>query len=320
MIKLIWRTDVHLADKNPQSRTDSWFRTTLGKLHQVGQAARSFEADAVIDGGDFFHVKSPFRNSHHMLRVVADLHAFYPCPVYAVIGNHDCVYGDMRYLEKQPLGVLYSTGVFKRLYDKHELIIEKDGIKVRVVGIPYHGPNYEMNRLKGIKKGDEDYLIVAAHLLASPKGGSMFDREDIVSYNALRELDPDVFMFGHWHQDQGIVQIAPGKQVVNIGSLTRGSISQDELSRRPAIATLTITKGEIRIEKIPLQVQPPEKVFDLVGHERKQMSDGMIEEFVGSLHETLSEADKMPLMDLVRSIDVDPTVRERAISYLERYI
>jgi hypothetical protein len=227
----------------------------------------------------------------------------------------------MRYLEKQPLGVLYSTGVFQRLYDKHELVLQKGGVKVRVVGIPYHGPNYEMNRLKDIKKGDEDYLIVAAHLLASPKGGSMFDREDIVSYDMLRELDPDVWMFGHWHQNQRIVGIAPGKQVVNIGSLSRGSISEDELSRRPAIATLTITKEDgVQIVEIPLNVQPPEKVFDLVGHERMKISTEMIEEFVGSLHETLSEAEKMPLLDLVRNLEeVDPTVREKALNYLERY-
>ena len=159
MIRLVWRTDVHLSDNPPASRKDDWTATVLDKLRQVGEVARRVQASAVIDGGDFFHVKSPTRNSHELIRRVAEVHAAYPCPVYANVGNHDCVYGDYAYLDQQPLGVLFATGVFKRLYDQHEAVFTDGEIQVRVVGVPYHGTTYDMNRFRSITKGTEDHLV-----------------------------------------------------------------------------------------------------------------------------------------------------------------
>ena len=65
-ITLVWRSDAHNSDQAPQSRTDNWNETILGKLTQVGDIAREVKADAVLDGGDSFHIKSPSRNSHRM--------------------------------------------------------------------------------------------------------------------------------------------------------------------------------------------------------------------------------------------------------------
>ena len=192
-MKLVWRTDVHLSERNPRSRTDNWREAIINKLRQVGEIAREVDASAVLDGGDFFDIKSPSRNSHDLIREVAEVHQDYPCPTYANVGNHDCVYGDYTYLPQQPLGVLFSTGVFNRLYDEHEVTFEKNGVTVRVVGIPYHGTTYDMDRFKNIQKGDEDYLVCIAHVLASKKGGSMFENEDIIKYNDLTDLAPDVW-------------------------------------------------------------------------------------------------------------------------------
>ena len=138
MVRLVWRTDIHMSDQTPCSRKDVWSETVLRKIHEVGEIAREVKADAVIDGGDFFDQKSPQKTSHNLIRLVAETHQDYPCPVYANIGNHDCVYGDYSYIDQQPLGVLFSTGVFNRLYDEHDVTFTSGGVKVRVVGIPYH--------------------------------------------------------------------------------------------------------------------------------------------------------------------------------------
>jgi len=229
MVRLVWRTDVHLSDTSPASRKDDWADTVLGKLKQVGMVADRLRAAAVLDGGDFFHVKSPGRNTHDLVRRVADLHQGYSCPVYANVGNHDCVYGDYAFLDQQPLGVLFATGVFGRCYDDFEVFFgpadtttsevraypftKKDGwLKgnpftlrdthqvgnipvVRVVGIPYHGTTYDHLRFRNIKKGEEDHLVCMAHVLASEKGGTMFEGEDIIKYASLVDLDPDVWCF-----------------------------------------------------------------------------------------------------------------------------
>ena len=126
-ITIVWRTDIHLSDHTPRSRTDNWTDTVLGKITQVGEIARDVGAIAVIDGGDFFDIKAPTRNSHALIQRAIQAHANYSCRVYANVGNHDCVYGDYSYLPQQPLGVLYAAKVFHRLYDEHEAVFTIPG-------------------------------------------------------------------------------------------------------------------------------------------------------------------------------------------------
>lgn len=319
-VTLVWRTDVHLSDHTPVSRTDVWSDTVLAKLKQVGDIAKQRNAHAVLDGGDFFDLKSPSRNSHSLVRRAMEVHRGYPCPVYANVGNHDCVYGDYNYLHQQPLGVMYESGVFKRLYDTHEAIFNAGGIRVRVVGIPYHGTRYDLSRFESIKRGDEDYLLVVAHLLASQSATTMFDSEDVIKYEYLDTYPADCYMFGHWHKDQGIHTTRMGKKVVNIGSLTRGSLSEDDMDRIPAVVVLTCTPGGLKVEKVPLVYTPAQQVFDVLGKQMAEVRTSMMEDFASHLKEILLDTTtKGDLRDKVRSLPgVTESVRERTILYVEK--
>jgi len=319
VITLVWRSDVHMADMPPQSRTDDWASTILGKLNQVGNIARDVGADAVLDGGDFFHVKSPGRNSHEMVRRVTEVHAAYPCPVYANVGNHDVKYGSMEYLSESPLAVLFESGVFRRCYDQHEAVFTRDEVKVRVVGIPYHGTSYDMNRFTSIVKGDEDHLVVIAHCLAAPKGGTLFDAEDVIGYNQLANLGPTVYCFGHWHKNQGVTEIARGKHVVNVGSLSRGSISQDDLARTPSCVVMRFSKDVATFETVALKVAKPEDVFNLDARERRNTRAVTMEAVVDRLKSQLTMRESGSVLDTVRSVtSISENIRERTIHYLER--
>ena len=50
-VKLLWRSDVHLSDRAPASRTDDWAETVFHKLNQVRAVARRTGVAAVLDGG-----------------------------------------------------------------------------------------------------------------------------------------------------------------------------------------------------------------------------------------------------------------------------
>lgn len=320
MVTLVWRTDVHLADKGPSSRLDGdrWPEVVSDKLLQVADVARREDAMAVIDGGDFFDKKSPSRNSHRLVRQAADIHEQYPCPVYACVGNHDCVHGNIEYLPQQPLGVLFSTGVFRRLYDEHEAFFERGGVTVRVVGVPYHGYRYDLDRL-AVPKGDEDYLVVVAHLLASEKGGSMFEGEDIVPYKRLRGMPADLMAFGHWHKDQGVTDLA-GTKIVNIGSLTRGSLSEDNIERTPSCAVWRFRPGGIEVEKVGMKIAHFSETFDIEGRAKKESRELLNKAFTDKVAEMFADNDnRANLRDVIRSKrgELPERVVELADQFLE---
>jgi DNA repair exonuclease SbcCD nuclease subunit len=317
-ITIVWRSDAHLADEPPQSRTDNWTDTILEKIVQVGEIARSVKANAVLDGGDFFHIKSPIRNSHALVQRVIEAHKNYPCPVYVNIGNHDVKYGDMKFLDESPLGVLFSSGVFKRLYDDKEVLLRVGDLSVRVVGIPYHGTKYDMSRFTSINKGTENWLVANVHCLASIQGGTMFEAEDVIRYSDLMNTAPDIYAFGHSHNNQGVTGIN-GKQFVNIGGLSRGTISQDDVERIPECAIMRFTQKEVKIERRPLVVKPSKEVLDILGKVKKEAREMTMEAFVESLKDSLQARKDESLLELIQDIpDVPQEVRERALSYLEK--
>ncbi len=148
----------------------------------------------------------------------------------------------------------------------------------------------------------------------------MFGSEDIVQYADLAGLDPDLWMFGHWHKNQGVTEIAPGKQVVNIGSLSRGALSQDDVGRIPSCAIIRChANAGIVVEVRPLKVEPPKKVFDLDRRIKDESRDMNMEMFVDSIQETLEESKGESIEDVIRSLpDIPEAVREEALLQWEQ--
>jgi len=325
MAKVLWRTDVHLSDRTPSKRTGNWTEDVLNKLRWVGEKAREINADLVLDGGDFFDVKSPKLNSHSLVRATAEIHRDYPCPTYALVGNHDVKYGNISYLPEQPLGVLFATGVFHPLGEyegiSYEKIIEdRQGVKMRIVGIPYHGTEYDFERLKNLSKKGEDYLVVACHLLArSGDIGTMFEGEDIVGYDFLEQIkDVDCWCFGHWHKDQGITKLNNGAYVVNVGSLTRGSLHLDDLERAPAVVEISADMFGLTCTRHNVPVRDAQEAFkvDLTRAEKsdKDRMDAIVERMKQVATEGWSD---LPLEERVKTSGLSNEVIERALSYLE---
>ena len=316
-MKFIVRTDCHLSDKAPTSRVDDYLNTCLDKIKQIGRLAEKHSATAIIDNGDFFDSTVAKNNSHEMVRKVIETHRdYYPCPVYENPGNHDFPYKNLKYIKRMPLGVLFSAGVFQRLTDQ---VFEENGLKVRVVGLPYKSDFAPEDFL--IDREDEDVLICAAHTYASLNGGPIFDGNDqALSYHDLSECPPDFFIFGHWHIDQGI-QHVNGKGFMNLGSMTRGSLVQDNLDRIPRVGVLEVRKNEdgiisINAEAVELDVEPANEIFDLEKHERLEQEERDINQFVSSL-KMASMEDQDDIFEVIGSLaEFQDDVKSTAIKYL----
>jgi len=316
-LSFLFRTDTHLSDNSPASWKADYTEEIWDSLTQVGELAKNFEVNAVLDGGDYFHNKAPTRNSHYLVQKTALIHAGYPCPILMVPGNHDIRYNNLETLDRQPLGTLYASKVFEQL---DERVFEDGDLRVRVVGVPYN-PNLTLNELMSIqkKKGDT-HLIAVVHTLASlspPASVEDFWNEPVFSYESLVSRNgPDVFMFGHWHKDQG-VEVVGGKYFVNQGALSRGSLVRENLERTPKVALVEFDGSGLRVETYKLAVAPAEDVFDLEKKAVQERERQDIDQFVQRL---VSEGEVDPdqtIEDNIKSLDFADDVRSEALKYLE---
>lgn len=317
-LAFIFRTDVHVSDKSPASWKGDYPAEIWSNLEQIGELARQHRATAVLDGGDYFHIKAATRNPHSIVARSAEVHTAYPCPTWTIEGNHDIAYNNLDTVDRQPIGVLFASGVFRHL---REEVFEDDGLKVRVVGFPYD-PNRSLDELRETKKrSGEDRLIVLVHALAGknpPDHVEDFFGEPVFRYRDLVYKDgPDVWCFGHWHRDQGI-EVVDGVHFVNQGAVSRGALVRENLDRVPKVALILADGPDLNVSSIPLKVLPAKDVFDLEKKERRDREGEIIDQFVRRLEEDIKEDPSESIEDSIKILDFAPEVRQMALSYLER--
>lgn len=318
-VSFLYRTDVHVADRSPVSWKGDYPAEIWDNLEQVGKMAVDREVTAVLDGGDFFHVKAASRNPHALVTRTARLHEKYgKSKVFCIEGNHDIAYNNLETLDKQPLGVLYATNVFNLL---REEVFKDNGVTVRVVGVPY-SPFRTLSELLAIqKKPGDDILIAVVHALAGENPPPMvqeFFNEPVFKYSDLVTRDgPDVWCFGHWHKDQGIVEIE-GKRFVNQGALSRGALINENLTRVPKIAYIEVTPGKVIVEPMPLIVVPASDVFDLERKERHEKEGRDIDQFVQRLQADANFDPSASIEDNIQTLGFAAEVKQVVLDYLER--
>jgi DNA repair exonuclease SbcCD nuclease subunit len=317
-LAFLFRTDVHVCDRSPSSWKADYPTEVWGNLDQIAKIAKQREATAVLDGGDYFHVKAATRNPHSLVIKSIAVQKGYPCPTYCVEGNHDISYNDLGSIDKQPLGVLYESGVFHQLRDQ---VFEDGGMRVRVVGVPY-SPGRTLEELLAIQKqpGD-DFLIAIVHQLAAsapPPKVEEFLGEPVFRYSDLVSKDgPDVWAFGHWHKDQGIVEVG-SKKFVNQGAVSRGALTNENTQRQPKVSLIEVAPIGLSVVELPLAVAPAEDVFDFEKKERVEQESATIDQFLVQLQNNVRIDLSASIESNVEQLEFAADVRAAALEYLNR--
>lgn len=283
-IRFVTSSDEHLADLAPGFRKDDYKSSILKKLEWQGEIARRFNANAVLRGGDFFHVKAANKTTYATSTSAAEIHKRYHCPTYAVAGNHDMSYNDPLSVSRQPLGLMLKSGIFRPMND---VVFEQHSTRVRVIGVEYT-TDIDVDGLHNIvrKKPDDMYTIAFVHALASMAPEEKFQsffNERIFDYRDLIfDGCPDVYVFGHYHKDQGIIDHL-GTKFVNLGAISRGALTFENMERKPKVSLITCSPNGISIEEHVVPHEDSLHIFDIdrkkkLEHERRSL-DGFIAQF-----------------------------------------
>jgi predicted phosphodiesterase len=270
--------DVHLADRPPSVRTEDYADLIIGKLRFSVQTAIEEKVDALILAGDVFHIKRPDRTSHALVQRALDTFTEAQkagIEVMAVPGNHDMQHDRLDSLEKQPLGVLFKSGV-KPLMGRHP--------HLPVHGIPYL---QDWGDLHGWLGTDETVgqspidtrTLVVTHAPIMPPGRSApFEYIDATHWANAQGAGR--LYYGHIHDTHGAFRAGDeGLGFCNQGALSRGSLHESDLQRKPAI-TLYDTDGDEEScwRRIEVPHRPASEVYTLTQvrsaeHNREQMSE-----------------------------------------------
>lgn len=308
--------DLHLADNPPGSRVDPYRETTLGKVVMVSEIAQKLNAVGVLFTGDIFHLDRASRNSHNLVRSLIEVLNRFTCPCFCAPGNHDLKNDRLDSLPHQPLGVVFESGVMKQLTPEGFLLASPppEEFTVRVAATSYDEVA-PLARCWEVKKGGADYLLTVGHFYATMKGGGYYGKA-CPSYSEMAPTPTDLFVLGHFHDDRGIQRVGD-KFFVGPGSLTRGILDSDSLTRAVKIVVIELTRenGVVSpsFKAVRLPVAPANEVFDLVKHAQIREEKKRMDAFVQNLHEQFSQGE----YDFE---DLDPLVLMKKMSLEDRVL
>lgn len=294
--------DVHLNDRPPSIRVDGYAEQIFAKLWLTVLIAGNEKVDFVAYAGDVFHTKSPSRTSHRIVQEMVRVIKAYSCPVLLVAGNHDMTHDRIESLEKQPFGVLVEAGAH---------MLDGQHPELPVFGIPWlkdwktELPPY-MKRWR--ESGAE--LMVTHAPIVKPMQTRPYEYIDADAWAALMDRPGDCY-YGHMHMTDGAFMVA-GSVFCNQGALSRGSLHEETLKRKPAV---TIWDSEQlyqqRFRRVEVPHLPAREVFKL---DLKEAEDGRQErltEFLGAIGQTTFEALTVEsVMAHVETLALDADVRQ----------
>lgn len=315
-MKLLFTSDWHLADRPPGHRAQSYASDIFSKLEEV--RALAVGSDATIAGGDCFHIFSQPRDvSHALVRRLIQLLRDWPNPLYIVRGNHDGQPGQIG-LKRWPLGVvleaLRDTDV--RLLDE-EMLYDDDGLCVQLRGAHWFpGIDSDPEAFTVVRRETVDWTIVAAHGMLMPPGeGYPFP---CVTFDqvAVRQDAADLVLVGHCHWETTPVKI--GRTLfAGPGSIARVSRTDTEMARQVQVAIVTVTKGDLTVEFVPLKSMRPAADVFTWSEPTAIKTDGLFEGYVAAL-ETGLQVEGLSVEDALMQMEKQAPagVAARAMEYL----
>ena len=116
MSKLLFFSDVHVSDKPPRNRSDSYSDDIFNKLFYISSYVKmDTSIEAILIGGDLFHNPIANRVSHHLVGRWFDWLDTLNVPCVIVPGNHDL--NNIISIKKQPIGLLKKHSNVIMLYE-----------------------------------------------------------------------------------------------------------------------------------------------------------------------------------------------------------
>lgn len=284
-------------------------------LEECRQIARDEQCEVTVLTGDLFHAK---RNvPHWLVRRVIELFADWPGEKLAIVGNHDQSHLGLASIDRQPIGVVFESGVLHWL--RMDEVHDYDGLKVQWSPLNYFDEvDNDPANFGLVRQPDVDWAIKVAHgsLVKSdreyPEGFKVVQMKDVPTEGM------DALAFGHLHNDGGIHEVN-GCMFVGRGSIGRVASAEYNYKRKVKVVLMTLTKDVMTFVTRPLDTQvSPEVLFKEKVLAPPELDDAM-KRFARDMEKALA-IEEMPLEEVLANVTgkgVEPEVKKLVRMHLE---
>lgn len=319
-VNLTFVTDIHLADRTPGRRRDNYKEAILNKLQYASQLTNKVRG-VCICGGDVFHRKAPSQNSHSLVEASTNVFRSFPgeC-VYGVVGNHDFSEDNIETLPKQPLGVLIAAGVYRSITEPVLFTPRDESIEVMVIGFDYKDTETTLEALESVKlhiSSFTGYKVAVIHQVGRPGEDGDFFGEKTIGYNSLTKYGFDIVLWGHDHSRVDLKKVG-NTYHLHYGSLSRASLSTDEVDRPVVVPVISFSKDGIKIVEKEIPVTPLEACFNVADTVvRKVTKSEDMKMFLDDMEEQVSEVESDEPLEILEVICEDKVVKDLIKDYCE---
>ena len=294
-MRFLFFTDLHVSDTPPVMRTEGYTEDIFLKLEEIAELCRVEKVDYALFGGDFFNSKIASRVSHNLVnRSLRTLDKF-PCSIVWIVGSHDVPYGRLDLLYKRPIGTLLRHPKVRYITDTLELSDDDVNVRIFPVSDAYNNTTEEvvaaLSDMRDRVHLEETFDIALLHQPVVKEGS--------YPYPVIRSADlvgmADLLLYGHMHDYVGEWELTADEQktiFVNIGAVSRGSLTEKALSRVPMVLLFDVSKIKdgtlgMTYREIPLKsAKPAEQVFRLAEKQESVNREADIEALLVSVKET----------------------------------
>jgi DNA repair exonuclease SbcCD nuclease subunit len=299
--KILFVGDIHIADTPPGYRTNTYRYDILAKLEWLMGEANRLEVDLVCLNGDIFHRRTAV--SSKLIADVADVLGIALAHRLILPGNHDLAPGNqLNSIYTQPVGLLGRMKHTKIALEPYPLD------DVLIYPVPYtHEMRYaECEILDKLNAARPRYVIRWVHYAVTPKPVIY---HSLVTDSNEWPAGAELTVCGHIHDDLGVWRDIHSTPVVNLGAISRGSLTEHNLGRTPRVLLVTATDTGLKLQAIKLPIRPAADVFRLADKIDEQDAEQIAAEFVERLGET--KLGVISVEEIIKQITGSDTIPDR---------
>lgn len=247
----------------PASRLDSYPDTVIRKLSDIRRILLQRGVFTAIQLGDFWHANT--QSPYYINQVCEELVKWKESGIqlYIIVGNHEIANEKPENLIRNPLQILFTTGIVK-----HLRFLQMGKVAIR--GFDYTEP-LEKATTKRL------YKVCVAHRFYEFALSDQSLTEKNIKY-----LNYDLYLLGHDHRQYEPLTLPTGQIVQRPGSLLRGTSHSYQISREPSFDIDTITINDdlsfsTNIETVIVPYAPAKEVFTVQALKKPQKKEDLID-------------------------------------------